>query len=64
MESCCLKTQMYGGHFTISLKNAVGLVNKKNMSELHSSKNQREMIAEINGVYNPDLIMMDGVTIF
>ncbi|GAH80826.1 unnamed protein product, partial [marine sediment metagenome] len=29
IETCCLKTHMYGGKFTISLKNAVGLVNKK-----------------------------------
>ena len=64
IETCCLKTHMYGGHFTISLKNAVGMVNKKNMSELHSSRNQREMIAEINGVYKPDLIIMDGVITF
>jgi len=64
VETCCLKTHMYGGHFTISLKNAVGLVNKKNMSELHSSKHQREMIAEINCVYKPDLIVMDGLITF
>ena len=64
IETCCLKTHMYGGHFTISLKNSVGLVNKKNMSELHSSKHQREMIAEINSVYKPNLIVMDGVITF
>lgn len=64
VETCCLKTHMYGGHFTMSLKNAVGLVNKKNMAELHSSKYQREMIAEINCVYKPDLIVMDGVITF
>ena len=64
IETCCLKTHMYGGHFTMSLKNAVGIVNKKNMSELHASKHQREMIAEINGVYNPDLIIMDGIITF
>jgi len=64
IETCCLKTHMYGGHFTMSLKNAVGLVNKKNMSELHSSKHQREMIAEINDVYKPALIIMDGVITF
>ncbi len=64
VETCCLKTHMYGGDFTISLKNAVGIVNKKNMTELHSSKYQREMIAEINSVYNPDLIVMDGVVTF
>ena len=64
VETCCLKTHMYGGHFTISLKNAVGMVNKKNMTELHSSKYQREMIAEINSVYEPDLIVMDGIITF
>ena len=64
IETCCLKTHMYGGHFTLSLKNAVGVVKKKNMSELHSSEYQREMIAEINSVYKPDLIVMDGVITF
>ncbi len=64
IETCCLKTHMYGGHFTLSLKNAVGLVHKKNMSELHSSKYQRKMIAEINAVYKPDLVIMDGLVAF
>ncbi|MFW9784708.1 MAG: DUF362 domain-containing protein [Candidatus Heimdallarchaeota archaeon] len=64
IETCCLKTHMYGGHFTLSLKNAVGLVSKNKMGELHSSKDQRKMIAEINAVYKPDLIIMDGVTTF
>jgi uncharacterized protein (DUF362 family) len=64
VETCCLKTHMYGGHFTLSLKNAVGLVNKKNMGELHSSKDQRKMIAEINAVYKADLIIMDGLVTF
>ncbi len=64
VETCCLKTHMYGGHFTMSLKNAVGTVNKRNMSELHASEHQRDMIAEINCVYKPDLIVMDGVIAF
>ncbi len=64
IETCCLKTHMYGGHFTLSLKNAVALVRKEYMSELHSSKNQREMIAEINAVYKPDLVVIDGVISF
>ncbi|MHA2282025.1 MAG: DUF362 domain-containing protein [Promethearchaeota archaeon] len=64
VETCCLKTHMYGGHFTLSLKNAVGLVNKNNMGELHSSKDQRKMIAEINAVYSPNLIIMDGLISF
>ncbi|MFW9821194.1 MAG: DUF362 domain-containing protein, partial [Candidatus Thorarchaeota archaeon] len=64
IETCCLKTHMFGGHFTLSLKNAVGIVNKKNMNELHSSKHQRQMIAEINSVYQPDLVIMDGLVAF
>ncbi|MFX0022132.1 MAG: DUF362 domain-containing protein [Candidatus Hermodarchaeota archaeon] len=64
IETCCLKTHMYGGHFTLSLKNAVGIVNKKNMNELHSSRHQRQMIAEINSVYKPDLIILDGIVAF
>jgi len=48
----------------MSLKNAVGLVAKQNMSELHSSKHQREMIAEINAVYKANLIIMDGLIAF
>jgi uncharacterized protein (DUF362 family) len=34
------------------------------MSELHSSPDQRLMIAEINAAYNPDLIVLDGVEAF
>ena len=64
VETFCLKTHLYGGHFTLSLKNAVGIVKKKNMSELHSSEHQRDMIAEINSVYKPDLIVMDGIITF
>jgi len=64
VETCCLKTHMYGGHFTLSLKNAVGLVAKQCMSELHSSKHQRKMIAEINAVYKTNLIIMDGLIAF
>jgi uncharacterized protein (DUF362 family) len=64
IETCCLKTHRYGGHFTLSLKNAVGLVKKINMTELHASKHQRKMIAEINAVYKPDLIIMDGLIAF
>ena len=64
VETCCLKTHMYGGHFTLSLKNAVGLVRKEYMAELHSSPHQRKMIAEINSVYKADLIVMDGIVTF
>jgi uncharacterized protein (DUF362 family) len=64
VETCCLKTHMYGGNFTLSLKNAVGMVNKKNMRELHASKHQRKMIAEINAAYKTNLVIMDGIVSF
>lgn len=67
VEACCLKTHQYGGHFTLSLKNAVGLVPRAGheyMRELHSSEHQRKMIAEINTAFTPDLIVMDGVEVF
>ncbi|MHA1126054.1 MAG: DUF362 domain-containing protein [Candidatus Heimdallarchaeota archaeon] len=69
IETCCLKTHMYGGHFTLSLKNTTGLVPRREelgnlMKELHGSEYQREMIAEINAVYKSDLIIMDGVVTF
>ena len=71
IQTCCLKTHQYGGHFTLSLKNSVGIAAKRIpendynfMSELHSSPNQRTMIAEINASYKPDLIVLDGVDAF
>lgn len=67
VQTCCLKTHAYGGHFTLSLKNSVGMVPRDGypyMSELHSSPYQRQMIAEINTAYSPDLIVLDGVEAF
>jgi uncharacterized protein (DUF362 family) len=71
VQTCCLKTHRYGGHFTLSLKNSVGLAAKtvpgnsyNFMRELHSSAHQRHMIAEINTAYKPDLIVLDGVQAF
>ncbi len=67
VQTCCLKTHGYGGHFTLSLKNSVGLVPLAGypyMRELHSSPYQRQMIAEINTAYSPDLIVLDGVEAF
>jgi len=53
VQTCCLKTHRFGGHFTLSLKNSVGLVAKRlpggiydYMWELHGSPFQRQMIAE------------------
>ena len=71
VQTCCLKTHRYGGHFTLSLKNSVGMVAKhipgngyNYMNELHGSSHQRRMIAEINAAYVPDLVLMDGVEAF
>jgi uncharacterized protein (DUF362 family) len=71
VQTCCLKTHMYGGHFTMSLKNSVGLVGRlvpgishNFMTELHSSNYQREMIAEVNLAYSPALIVLDGIKAF
>lgn len=71
IQACCLKTHQYGGQFTLSLKNSVGMVAKRNsnntydyMNELHGSSFQREMIAEINSAYRPALIVLDGVEAF
>jgi uncharacterized protein (DUF362 family) len=71
IQTCCLKTHRYGGHFTLSLKNSVGLAAKRLpgedynfMNELHGSAHQRRMIAEINAVYQPDLVVLDGVEAF
>ena len=71
VQTCCLKTHRYGGHFTLSLKNSVGLAAKRVpgnphdfMRELHTSPHQRRMIAEINAAYRPALVVLDGVEAF
>ena len=71
VNTCCLKTHSFGGHFTLSLKNSVGMVAKyvpgdsfNYMGDLHSSPHQRLMIAEINQAYQPALILLDGVEAF
>jgi uncharacterized protein (DUF362 family) len=64
VSTCCLKTHGYGGVFTLSLKLAVGLTPKNLMRGLHSSPDQRRMIAEINLGYSPKLIVLDGVEAF
>ena len=67
VQTCCLKTHAFGGHFTLSLKASVGMVPRAGypyMRELHSSPYQRQMIAEINSAYSPDLVVLDGVEAF
>jgi uncharacterized protein (DUF362 family) len=68
VQTCCLKTHRFGGHFTLSLKNSVGVVAKtvpdsthNYMHELHSSPFQRLMIAEINQAYPVDLVILDAL---
>jgi uncharacterized protein (DUF362 family) len=68
-----LKTHRFGGIFSASLKNSVGLIAKRGqvdgspynyMEELHSSADQRLMIAEVNQTYKPALIVMDATQVF
>ncbi len=68
VQTCCLKTHRFGGDVTMSLKNSVGMIAKRDpggvydyMMELHSSPYQRIMIAEINRFYKADLIIMDAI---
>ncbi len=71
VQTCCLKSHRFGGHFTLSLKNSVGIIAKRvpggvynYMGELHISPYQRIMIAEINNYYKVNLILMDGMKAF
>jgi uncharacterized protein (DUF362 family) len=71
VQTCCLKPHRFGGHFTMSLKNSVGMVAAEMpgvmhdfMGELHGSPHQRLMIAEINTAYEPALVLLDGVEAF
>jgi uncharacterized protein (DUF362 family) len=71
IQTCCLKPHRYGGQFTLSLKNTIGMVGKyygagghNYMSELHGSSYQRLMIAETNVAYSPALVVLDGVEAF
>lgn len=71
VQTSNLKTHRHGGHFTMSLKNSVGLVARRFPSsshdyiqELHSSSYQRQMIAEINAAFQPSLNFMDGIEAF
>ena len=64
--TCCLKTHQFGGVHSLSLKLAVGVVEKKvRFPEMHASQeHMRHMIAELNYGFKPHLIVMDGVDIF
>jgi uncharacterized protein (DUF362 family) len=64
--TCCLKTHQFGGVHSLSLKLAVGVLEKKvRFPEMHASQeHMRHMIAEINYAFKPHLIVMDGVDAF
>jgi uncharacterized protein (DUF362 family) len=71
VQTCCLKPHRFGGHFTMSLKNTIGMVGNYRgssgynyMNELHASPYQRLMIAEANVTYTPVLVVLDGVEAF
>jgi uncharacterized protein (DUF362 family) len=72
VQICNLKTHRFGGHFSASLKNTLGLIAKYSsqpprynyMAELHSSPDQRSMIAEVNQIYAPRLVVMDAIQVF
>jgi uncharacterized protein (DUF362 family) len=70
IATCCLKTHRFGGQFTLSLKNSVGMVARTGpdgydyMRELHGSPLQRILIAELNTLYRPALILLDGTEAF
>ena len=71
VQTCCLKTHRFGGHFTLALKNSVGMVARISpverhdfMTELHGSRDMLDMIAEINLLYRPALIVLDGIEAF
>lgn len=69
VTTCCLKTHQFGGVFTLSLKNYVGVVPTTRhgfnyMRELHSSPHQRKLIAEVNAPFKPDLVVLDGIEAF
>lgn len=60
----CLKTHQFGGVFTMSLKNAVGVINPMDRSYLHRSPKMRDLIAETNLAYSADLVVLDGMKCF
>jgi uncharacterized protein (DUF362 family) len=64
--TCCLKTHQFGGVHSLSLKLAVGVLEKKvRFPEMHASNDHmRHMIAELNYGFKPHLILMDGLDIF
>lgn len=72
VQICNLKAHRFGGIYSGSLKNSVGLLAKRGlvdgrpynyMEELHSASDQRLMIAEINQLYKPAVVLMDATKV-
>jgi uncharacterized protein (DUF362 family) len=72
VQLCALKTHRFGGHFSASLKNALGVLAKYScsgdnynyMAELHNSPDQRLMIAEACQAFSPAVSIMDATQVF
>ncbi len=64
LSLACLKTHQFGGIFTMSLKNGVGVINPMDRIHLHRSPKMRDLIAEINLAYSADLVVLDGMKCF
>lgn len=72
VQICNLKTHRFGAVFSASLKNSIGLIAKHSsierkrnyMQELHTSRYQSQMIAEVNQTYAPELVIMDAIQVF
>jgi uncharacterized protein (DUF362 family) len=60
----CCKTHAYGGHFTLSLKLAVGLTPRSRRNEMHNAPTIRSWIADINYGFDADLVVMDALSAF
>jgi uncharacterized protein (DUF362 family) len=62
----CLKTHGSGGHISMALKLAVGLTPKNIRRGMHALRDtsMRDMIAELNLGYTPQMIIMDGIEVF
>jgi uncharacterized protein (DUF362 family) len=73
VQICNLRTHRFGGIYSAGLKNLIGLIAKRHkgsdrpynyMKELHESPHQRSMIAEVNQLFRPELVIMDASQIF
>lgn len=67
IQTCCLKTHRFGGDFSLSMKNLIGVVAGRDpwggynyMAELHASPHQRRMIAEVSRFCPCDIAILDA----